>query len=496
MGKFFLPKATTAERTGLTPDDGTILYDETEQMLYFGDGSTAGGNTLQGDVGPEGPPGTLTAVVDDTSPQLGGFLDTNGNFIGMDQGGNLASASPLVIGTDGDYFDVTGTTGFAIMTVAAKRFFILQFDGALVVTHGASIVIPGGANFTTSPGDQFQCFSIAANTVRIVAITRADGTPVAINLVDDTSPQLGSFLDPNDNYVGSDKGGNLASASPLVLGIDGDYFDITGTTGFSTITVAANRRFRLQFNGVLAITVGAGITLNNGGSNFTTAIGDIIDFQSVAANVVVGTITKADGTIILTPGTTGNVLTSTGSVWESASLPIGGDTWNLIGTVEASASASLTITGLDSTYDTYAIAISDLISANDDVQMQMRFGDSGGIKTDANYFNHTKTSHSGLTSYLANIGSSNTVILISGSIGNATGEGYGARFDLHRPADGNMHPSITGETVWVRQDNGETAGGSMVARYNSALVLDRVFIKCATGNITSGRMTIWGISHA
>lgn len=314
MGKFFLPKATTTEREALTPDDGTILYDETEQMLYFGDGSTVGGNTLQGDIGPQGPPGTLTAVVDDVTPQLGGFLDPNGNFIGMDQGSDLISASPLVIDTDGDYFNVTGTTGFAVMTVAAKRFFILQFDGVLVVTHGASIVIPGGANFTTSPGDQFQCFSTAANTVRIVAITRADGTPVAINLVDDTSPQLGSFLDPNDNYVGSDKGGDLASASPLVLGIDGDYFDVTGTTGFATITVAANRRFRLQFDGVLAITVGAGITLNNAGANFTTAPGDMIDFQSVATNVVMGTIIKADGTSIVAPNggfTEGSKVTTT-----------------------------------------------------------------------------------------------------------------------------------------------------------------------------------------
>lgn len=359
MGKFFLPKATTAERTGLTPDDGTILYDETEQMLYFGDGSTAGGNTLQGDVGPQGPPGTLTAVIDDTSPQLGGFLDANGNFIGMDQGGNLASASPLVIGTDGDYFDVTGTTGFAIMTVAAKRFFILQFNGALVVTHGASIVIPGGANFTTSPGDQFQCFSTAANIVRIVAITRANGTPVAINLVDDVSPQLGGFLDPNDNYIGSVKGGDLASASPLVLGIDGDYFNLTGTTGFTTITVAANRRFRLQFDGVLAITVGAGITLNNDGGNFTTSTGDIIDFQSVAVNTVVGTIIKGDGSSVVPPPISGftqgtSQSTTSGTSFNFGSIPSG---------------ITLILLSFDSVR----------LSGSDRVLIQL--GDAGGIET-------------------------------------------------------------------------------------------------------------------
>lgn len=356
--KIFPAKATTTERLSITPDDGMIFYDETEQMLYFGDGSTVGGLSLIGPTGPAGPPGTLTAVVDDTSPQLGGFLDPNGNYVGMDQGGDLPSASPLVIGTDGDYFNLTGTTGFASMTVAANRFFILQSDSALVITHGGAITIPGGSNFTTSAGDHLLCFSTAPNTIQILALTKADGTPVAINVLDDTSPQLGGFLDPNDNYVGSAKGGDLASASPLVLGIDGDYFDVTGTTGFATITVATNRRFRLQFDGVLAITVGTGITLNNGGSNFTTAIGDIIDFQSVAADVVVGTITKADGT--------------------SPVAAVSGFTEGTKVTTTSGTSADFT--GIPSGTTMIVVNFSDVSLSGTDA-MKLQLGDSGGIET-------------------------------------------------------------------------------------------------------------------
>lgn len=467
MGKFFPPKATTTERETLTPDDGMIFYDETEQMLYFGDGSTVGGVTLQGDVGPEGPPGTLTAVVDDTSPQLGGFLDPNGNFIGMDKGGDLASASPLVIGVDGDYFDVTGTTGFATMTVAANRFFILQFDAALVVTHGASIVIPGGANFTTSPGDQLQCFSTAANTVRIVAVTRANGTPVAINLVDDASPQLGGFLDPNDNYIGSDKGGDLASASPLILGIDGDYFDITGTTGFSSITVAANRRFRLQFDGVLAITVGAGITLNNGGSNFTTTPGDIIDFQSVAANTVVGTIAKIDG------------ISPAGS-------------WELINTITASASPSLTITGLDTTvYDSFAFAWADMIPASNNVSFQMRVGDTGGIDIGASdYAYHSTNVTVASASYGASVSAAASNIGIALNVTTADGIG-GIGFITPSISEG---PTITGNFM---HKNASSAyhGGPFQGIRLSAITLDRIQVLFSSGNITSGRLTVWGIAH-
>lgn len=285
MAVYTIPIVTTAERLGYTPISGEHIYDEDLEEVFFGDGSTVGGLSLIGATGPQGPPGTLTEVKDDTSPQLGGFLDPNGNYVGSDQGVDLSSASPLIIGTDGDYFDVTGALSFADMTVAANRFFILQFDAILTITNGAPIVIPGGVNFTTSPGDQLLCFSIAPNTVRIVGFAKADGTPIAIDISKDLSPQLGGFLDPDGNYIGSDKGGNLASSSPLIIGIDGDYFNVTGTTDFDSMTVAANRDFQLEFDGVLTITNGASIVIPGGG-NFITSPGDIINCKSTATDVV------------------------------------------------------------------------------------------------------------------------------------------------------------------------------------------------------------------
>lgn len=91
------------------------------------------------------------------------------------KGADIASASPLVIGTDGNYFDVTGTTGFAVMTVGDGTLFMLQFDGALTITHGSGITLPGAANITTVAGDRLIGFATAANTVDVVAYTRASG---------------------------------------------------------------------------------------------------------------------------------------------------------------------------------------------------------------------------------------------------------------------------------------------------------------------------------
>ena len=146
-------------------------------------------------------------IVNDTSPQLGGFLDANGNYIQLEKGGDIASADPLVIDTDGDYFDVTGTTNFASMTVAADRHFFTQFDGILTMTHHATnLDLPGEANITTAAGDVAEWVSTGANTVQCVGYTKADGKAVVetaglANIVEDTSPQLGGDLEYNEKHI-------------------------------------------------------------------------------------------------------------------------------------------------------------------------------------------------------------------------------------------------------------------------------------------------------
>jgi len=372
--------------------------------------------------------GTLSNVVEDATPQLGGFLDANGNYMQTEKGGDIASASPLVIDTDGDYFDVTGSTGFAAMTVVADRQFTLQFDGALTMTHHATnLDLPGESNITTAAGDVATFQSTGSNTVQCINYTRADGTAIVsshtpegtavlstgegggtkflredgdnscswqtapvtsvsgstgavadgdidhdslanfaanehytqanitatgtvasgtwqgtavdgayvdiegtevkstgegagtkflredgdgtcswqaaaggiASVAADGSPQLGGFLDANGNYMQTEKGGDLTSASPLVIDTDGDYFDVTGTTNFAAMTVVADRQFTLQFDGALTMTHHATNLDLPGEANITTAAGDVATFQSTGSNTVQCiSYTRADGTAI------------------------------------------------------------------------------------------------------------------------------------------------------------------------------------------------------
>jgi len=123
--------------------------------------------------------GITTDLSGDSSPQLGGFLDANGNYMQTEKGADIVSASPLVITTVGDYFDVTGTTDFAAMTVAADRQFTLQFDGILTMTHHATnLDLPGEANITTAAGDVATFQSTGSNTVQCICYTRASGEPI------------------------------------------------------------------------------------------------------------------------------------------------------------------------------------------------------------------------------------------------------------------------------------------------------------------------------
>lgn len=69
------------------------------------------------------------------------------------QGANIASASTLTLGTDGNSFHVTGTTTInGISTTPAGTLIELIFDGALTVAHSAGLILSGGASLSTFAG--------------------------------------------------------------------------------------------------------------------------------------------------------------------------------------------------------------------------------------------------------------------------------------------------------------------------------------------------------
>jgi hypothetical protein len=197
-------------------------------------------------------------------------------------------------------------------------------------------------------------------------------------------------------------------------------------------------------------------------------------------------------------GTATHVLTSNGAgaapTFQAAAA---GGAWTLIGTQVASASASLTQTGLDSTYDTYAIAFSDLVPATDGVFCFFRVGDSGGIDSGASDYGYAGMQlNSGDTAYAGYGDLSDSELQLAGqATGSSAGEGFGMVLYLNRPGDGSMRPTFTGVTTQIDSSN-TLIGGVFIGNRKAVITLDRVQFLFSSGNIASGRMTVWGISHA
>ncbi len=223
--------------------------------------------------------------------------------------------------------------------------------------------------------------------------------------------------------------------------------------------------------------------------------GDVSNAEHAYLNSISSNVqTQITGNNLPAVGSSGNVLTSDGTNWASAAAG-GGGAWNVIGTAVASNSASLTITGITSTYDTYAIAISDIEFSNNDVRIDFRVGDSGGIETGSSYRHHIQLLTSASTSYSSRAEASGTLANIGRDIGTSTaGEGYSSFFYLHGPGDSTTFPHWTG--TWWSSDGDRAQGGTLIGSFNSVITLDRVQIIPSAGTFSTGRMTVWGIAHA
>jgi hypothetical protein len=158
--------------------------------------------------------GGLADVVDDTTPQLGGDLDVNGNEINGGTAGGVTIAGG-------------GVGGAANITISSA---------------GGGNVIIDSINYPNSDGsaDQFIKTDGSGN-LSFASITEASGTELE-NVVEDTTPQLGGDLDCQGNKI----------QNPVLE----DYAETIyalGSTDTPTITVSNGN--------VQSVTISAGLTL-------------------------------------------------------------------------------------------------------------------------------------------------------------------------------------------------------------------------------------------
>ena len=247
--------------TGLTDNTGwsQVAVTHVASSGTFGNGEdTYIGFTRAGDKGADGEgSGDVIGPASATDNAVARYDNTTGKLIqgsgvtiddsnlltvpgglAVNKGGDIASASPLVIDTDGGYFDVTGTTGFSAITVAANRLFTLQWDGIVTVTHGAALVLPGGANLTTAAGDVWTCYSTAANTVVVTNVATA-------------SPSGGGGLYRGNNGTTGTSSGDIFRINATTLTLDEAIESGENASAAGPLSIASG--ITLTINGALVI---------------------------------------------------------------------------------------------------------------------------------------------------------------------------------------------------------------------------------------------------
>jgi len=201
-------------------------------------------------------------------------------------------------------------------------------------------------------------------------------------------------------------------------------------------------------------------------------------------------------------GTSGHFLKSQGAGSVPVFAEAGGGAWNLIGTSEASSSASLTITGINSTYDTYGVAVSSLIPATNNVDFYLRVGDSSGIDSgSSDYAYHASGGRAGAsTARTAHSDSAAQIALkLTGdgiqNSATSAGSGFGMMAFLHNPSDSAVVTSLSG-TYWYIATSLNGDGGSFGANRSAVIAHDRIQVFFSSGSIASGRLSVWGLAHA
>ena len=166
----------------------------------------------------------------------------------------------------------------------------------------------------------------------------------------------------------------------------------------------------------------------------------------------------------------------------------------LIGSATASSSSTLGISGLDSSYDTYLLSCSD-IALSGDAEMALRLGDSSGIDSGSTDYSYILGRYkAGTASEAIDTSATHPKITLSVNVGGATLEGFGCNIWITQPGDTSSKNRVFAISSY-QDGSGDLNGAMIFGGRNANIALTQVQIFPASGNIATGRLTVWGYSH-
>lgn len=383
------------------------------------------------------------------------FNGTTGLQFNWRKGADVASATSLTLGVDGNYFDVTGTTTItSIASLGVGTMVMLQFDSALTLTHNATdLVLPGGANITTAAGDHAIFVEYASGDWRCVSYQRASSAIV--------SPDQGELTISSGAITVTGTNHTIDTESDAA---SDDLDTINGGTDGQILIVRAENAART-------------VVLKDGTGNIETPDGNDIELDEVAKEVIL----KYDGA------------TSDWHVLSSPAAGGGGGAWDVLSSQTASSDTEVDFNGFfTSDYDYYMIICSN-VAFSTGTRLVARTSTNGSTyDSGASDYNYALARNSGTLAGTANAASE---IRLSGSASTGSGQNVCATIYLYNPLDTASVTSMNYISSTNYSAGVEFVTGSAIRASADDVVAVRLFPE-GGGNFPTGKFLLIGVKNA